>query len=250
MLKQKLLNKYQSNFMKNLVNTSPVFNDPTMPLYNHALHPQNTFEERLIEGRMAELDFFESDLRRNYFTYVGDKSIYALNEKDKNFEYERIDFDSIYNVGIDVKIVTVKEITFSDGWAHDECMIRKRDILRYNKQVSFPFVLAYCDCDFFTQDLNTIFIDIKTLLRYHKEHSLINMFKLNNEDFCRINIDYYAQPIKYLYTMDDFSNLMTEISYQYYDYLTMVDGVIEGQTEAVRLQREAEHGIPYQDEPF
>ena len=215
-LKEKLLAKYQSNFMKYLVQTSPIFNDITMPIYQKTIQPLDEFEERLIEGRMAEIDFYESNLCKRFFTYKGDKSIYSIT----NDKYTDIDFNSVYNVGIDVKIVSIKKILFSDHFLHYECMIRQKDIEKYVQQVCFPFILAYCDYNFAFQR-NRLFIDINTVIKNMNKYPLVDIFK-RKDTFYRINIDYNNQPIKYLYTCQEFEQLMETISIIYGDYVNKV----------------------------
>ena len=198
--KNYLLNKYKSDFMHNLIETSPIFNNENIQIYQKLKNHEfdlNGIEGRLIEGRIGEIKFGENLFFGKVFKYMGDHSLYELTTDDFNFNYTSIDFKSDFGIDVDIKLLgptTIRTEKFASGRNHRECLFDTKDINKYLNMSERPFLLMYSDKPYY-DDCHTIFVDLR--LAYEKRNIIDSIYEIKlytkNKSVYRINVEYDSQ---------------------------------------------------------
>lgn len=168
LLKDELCEKYSSDYMKDLIKTSPIFNDRNNMIYQKLERGYFNFAsskiKRLIEGRVGEMYFFNDSFFKKVFKYKGDRDINNLtNEYDSSFDYGAMDFVSSYGFNVDVKMIgpgTIIDGKFHSEEKHRETIFNKDQIDRYYNSSEHPF-LFICSDEAIYGNEHEVFYDIK-----------------------------------------------------------------------------------------
>ena len=198
--KRSLLNKYRSRYMKDLVNQSPMFNNPDTQIYQGLLNHKwdlSGINGRLLEGRIGEMKFGLNPFFGRLFKYMGDHDLYTFTTDDWSFNYSSIDFMSNFGVAVDVKMLgptATRRQRFASGEDHLECVFNIEDIHKYLQSAPYPFLLMYNDHAYYG-NCHTIFVNLKAA--YELRYTIDSIFKVkiekNNHYVYRVNIEYTSK---------------------------------------------------------
>ena len=216
--KSNLLKKYRSKYMKNLVETSPIFHDETTQIYRGLKNGKwdlSGINGRLLEGRIGEIKFGKNLFFGKLFKYMGDHDLYTFTTDDYTFNYSSIDFQSDFGVAVDVKMLgptAIRMQRFASGREHMECVFNIEDIDKYLNSAKYPFLLMYNDHTFYN-NCHTMFVDLRTA--YDVKDIVDSLFKVkiekNNHYVYRINIEYMSsdnQKTHYLLNHQEFAQFV------------------------------------------
>jgi hypothetical protein len=207
--------------MKELMYYSCLFTDKSLYKKNEMDKPKSDFEKRLIGGRIAEIDFYESNLRKEFFNYKGDSAIYEVS-LNNGTKYDSMDFLCKFGgIGVDVKTVhgsSIIQVPFHGKKLHNEQAFSKKEIDKYLNQVQYPFLLIYSDFEFKPNE-HRIFVDLRTAFDYMDKEDTIEKACIRRREVYRINLDYQTQKTQFLYTYQEFTNFMYQVKSFYDGYL-------------------------------